>query len=124
MAPIWGMPGNDDIQSTVVVTSRAVRYYYDLSLAVKANPRLPTGFSAVATSLKYDGVIRHFDRYSHNGNTFEDVYVGDLTLEWSFICGGLCGMGFTRNKLVVLDANGNVLAMYLDAPVNSQSWVS
>jgi hypothetical protein len=33
-------------------------------------------------------------------------------------------MGFTRNKLVVLDAKGNVLAMYLDAPVNSQFWVS
>jgi hypothetical protein len=124
MAPIWGMPGNDNIQSTDVVTARAVRYYYDLSLAAKANPQLPTGYAAVAIGLKYDGVLKHFDRYSHNGNTFEDVYVGDLTLEWSFTCGSLCGMGFTRNKLVVLDANGNVIAMYLDAPVNSESWVS
>jgi len=124
MAPIWGTPGNDSIQSADVVTARAVRYYYDLSLAAKANPRLPTGFNAAAIGLKYVGVIRHFDRYSHNGSTFENVYVSDLTLEWSFICGGLCGMGFTRNKLVVLDANGNVIAMYLDAPVNSQSWVS
>jgi hypothetical protein len=124
MAPIWGMPGNDNIQSTDVVSARAVRYYYDLSMAAKANPQLPTGFNAVAIGLKYDGVIKHFDRYSHNGNTFENVYVGDLTLEWSFTCGGLCGMGFTRNKLVVLDANGNVIAMYLDAPGNSESWVS
>jgi len=124
MAPIWGTPGNDNIQSADVVTARAVRYYYDLSLAAKANPHLPTGFNAAAIGLKYVGVIRYFDRYSHNGNTFENVYVSDLTLEWSFICGGLCGMGFTRNKLVVLDANGNVIAMYLDAPVNSQSWVS
>jgi hypothetical protein len=124
MAPMWGTPGNDNIQSADVVTARAVRYYYDLSVAAKANPHLPTGFNAVATGLKYDGVIRHFDRYSHNGNTFENVYVGDLTLEWSFTCGGLCGMGFTRNKLVMLDANGNVIAMYLDAPVNSESWVS
>jgi len=124
MAPIWGTLGNDNIQSTEVVTARAVRYYYDLSLAAKANPHLPTGFDAVATGLKYDGVIKHFDRYSHNGNTFENVYVADLTLEWGFTCGGLCGMGFTRNKLVVLDANGNVIAVYLDAPVNSLSWVS
>ena len=124
MAPIWGVPGNDNIQSADVVTTRAVRYYYDLSLAAKANPHLPTGFYAVATGLKYDAVIKHFDRYSHDGNTFENVYVGDLTLEWSFTCGGLCGMGFTRNKLVVLDANGNVIAVYLDAPMNSQSWVS
>jgi hypothetical protein len=124
MAPIWGMPGNDNIQSTYIVTARAVRYYYDLSLAAKANPHLPTGFDAVATGLKYNGVIKHFDRYSHKENTFENVYVADLTLEWSFTCGGLCGMGFTRNKLVVLDANGTVIAVYLDAPVNSQSWVS
>jgi len=124
MAPIWGMPGNDNIQATSVVTARAVRYYYDLSLAARANPHLPTGFDAVATVLKYDGLIKHFDRYSHNGKTFENVYVGDLTVEWSFRCGLLCGMGFTRNKLVVLDANGNVIAMYLDAPVNSQFWVS
>jgi len=33
-------------------------------------------------------------------------------------------MGFTRNKLVVLDGHGNVVAMYIDAPVNSESWVS
>lgn len=124
MAPLWGTPGNDNILSADVVTAKAVRYYYDLSLAAKANPHLSTGFSAAAIGLKYVGVIRYFDRYSHSGNTFENVYVGDLTLEWSFTCGGLCGMGFTRNKLVVLDANGNVIAMYLDAPVNSESWVS
>jgi hypothetical protein len=124
MAPIWGTLGNDNIQSTNVVTSRAVRYYYDLSLAAKANPQLPTGFGAAAIGLKYNGAIKHFDRYSHNGDSYENVYVGDLTLEWSFSCGGLCGMGFTRNKLVVLDADGNVIAIYLDAPVNSQSWVS
>jgi hypothetical protein len=124
MAPIWGTPGNDNIQSADVVTARAVRYYYDLSLAAKANPHLPTGFNAAAIGLKYVGAIRYFDRYFHNGNTFENVYVGDLTLEWSFTCGGLCGMGFTRNKVVVLDANGNVIAMSLDAPVNSESWVS
>jgi hypothetical protein len=124
MAPLWGMPGNDRIQSTIVVTARAVRYYYDLSLTAKVNPQLPTGVKAVSIGLKYDGLIKHFDRYSHSGNIFENVYVSDLTLEWSFTCGGLCGMGFTRNKLVVLDANGNVIAMYLDAPGNSESWVS
>jgi len=124
MAPIWGMRGNDNIQATEIVTARAVRYYYDLALAARQNPQLPTGFNAVGIDLKYDAVIKHFDEYSHNKDTFENVYVADLTLEWSFVCGGLCGMGFTRNKLVVLDSKGNVMAMYLDAPVNSRSWVS
>jgi hypothetical protein len=124
MAPIWGVRGNDDIRSTNVVTARAVRYYYDLSLDAKVNPHLAKGFTDLDTALNYDAAIKHYDRYSHNGNAFMDVYVADLTLQWSSTCGALCGMGFTRNKLVVLDASGNVVAMYLDAPVNSESWVS
>jgi hypothetical protein len=124
MAPLWGMRGNDEIQSTEVVTARAVRYYYDLTLAVRQNPHLPSGFEALQTNLKYVAGIKHFDHYSHNKDRFENVYVADLTLVWGFGCGGLCGMGFTRNKLVVLDSKGDVVAMYLDAPANSESWVS
>jgi len=124
MAPIWGEPGNDNIELTQVVTARAVRYYYDLTLAARKEPRLPTGFTALRTALKYKAAIKYLDRYSHGKDAFDGVYVADLTLEWKFTCGGLCGMGFTRNKLVVLDGHGNVLAMYLDAPVNSESWVS
>lgn len=124
MAPIWGEPGNDNIELTNVVTARAVRYYYDLTLAARKEPRLPTGFTAVRTALKYDAAIKYLDRYSHGKDAFDSVYLANLTLEWRFTCGGLCGMGFTRNKLVVLDGHGNVVAMYLDAPANFESWVS
>src|SRR5580704_541159 len=105
-APAWGALDNDNIKAARVVTASAVRYYYDLTLAARKNPHLPTGFTAVATNLKYNGVIKHFDQYSHNKDSFENVYVADLTMDWSFSCGGLCGVGFTRNKLVVLDSNG------------------
>ena len=124
MAPVWGRRGNDNIQLTDVVTARAVRYYYDLTLAARRDPHLSTGFNAQSTNLQYDAVIKHVDKFAHSKDTFENVYVADLTLKWSFTCGMLCGMGFTRNKLVVLDSEGNVVAMYLDSPVNSQSWVS
>jgi hypothetical protein len=124
MAPIWGMRGNDEIQSAHIVTARAVRYYYDLTMAVLQNPHLPSGFNAVHTNLKYTASIKHFDHYSHKKDTFDNVYVADLTLEWGFVCGGLCGVGFTRNKLVVLNGDGDVIALYLDAPENTQSWVS
>ncbi|HEY4838650.1 MAG TPA: hypothetical protein VIH72_08590 [Candidatus Acidoferrales bacterium] len=124
MTPIGGTPANDDIKQTNVVTARAVRYYYDLTIAERKNPHLPSGLTAQQTNLKYDASIKHFDQYSHNKDKFEDVYVADLTLEWGFNCGGLCGMGFTRNKLVVLDREGNVIAMFLDAKVNSASWMS
>ena len=124
MAPIWGTRGNANLQLASIVTARAVRYYYDLALAAKQNPHLPTGFTAVNIGLKYHATIKYMDKYSHHQETFRNIYVANLTLEWAFTCGGLCGVGFTRNKLVVLDGNGNILAMYLDSPVNSQSWVS
>ena len=124
MAPLWGVRGNDNLPDTSIVTARAVRFYYDLVQAAKQNPHLPTGFTALNIGLKYQASIKFLENYTHKQDTFTKVYVADLTLEWAFSCGGLCGMGFTRNKIVVLDSNGNVLAMYLDAPVNSQSWVS
>lgn len=124
MTPIWGEQGNDKIELTNVVTARAVRYYYDLTLAARKEPHLPTGVTALRTNLKYEAGIKYLDRYWHGKDAFDSVYVADLTLEWGFHCGGLCGMGFIRNKLVVLDSHGNVVAMYLDAPVNFESWVS
>ena len=124
MVPIWGHTGNDDIEMANIVTARAVRYFYDLSRRERSDPRLPTGFAAVQSIMKYDASIKHADHYVHSKDAFDNVYVADMNLEWSFTCGGLCGVGFTRNKIVILDARGNVVALYLDAPVNSQFWVS
>lgn len=122
--PRWGECGNADIEMTDIVTASAVRYYYDLTLLARKDPHLPSGFTALESSMKYDAGIKFFVDYSHGKDTWHRVYVADLTLKWSFMCGGLCGVGFTRNKIVVLDAKGNVLAMYLDAPANRESWVS
>jgi hypothetical protein len=123
-APVWGGCGNDNIEMARVVTARAVRYYYDLTLLAQRNPDLPSGFRAEQTSMEYSARLQLLADYSHAQDVFHDVYVADLRLKWSFVCGGLCGVGFTRNKVVVLDRQGNVLALYLDAPVNSESWVS
>ncbi|HEV2223627.1 MAG TPA: hypothetical protein VGR84_11550 [Candidatus Acidoferrales bacterium] len=122
--PRWGGCGNDDIEMTDIVTASAVRYYYDLTLLARKNPHLPSGFTALGSSMKYNAGIKFFIDYSHRKDTWHGVYVADLTLKWGFMCGELCGVGFTRNKIVVLDAEGNVLAMYLDAPVNREFWVS
>jgi hypothetical protein len=124
MEPIWGTLGNDEIFQTHTVTARAVRYYYDLVLAAEKDPKMPSGFEAKHTELEYEAGIHYLDRYRHGEDAYEGVYVANLDLTWGFTCGGLCGMGFTRNKIVVLDRHGEVIALYLDAPVNSQFWVS
>ncbi|HUK30270.1 MAG TPA: hypothetical protein VLV89_04090 [Candidatus Acidoferrum sp.] len=119
MGPIWGRGGDAGVLSTEVVTASAVRYYYDFGMAAKKNPQLPTGFRAVEIDLNYDASIKHFDQYTYKKEAFQNVYVADLTLSWDFLCGTLCGAGFTREKIVVLDSGGNVKAMYLDGPKNT-----
>jgi len=124
MEPIWGAPGNDRIMQTETITARAVRYYYDIALAAEKNPKMASGVEEKHTELEYAAAIHYLDRYKHGEESYESVYVANLDLTWGFTCGDLCGMGFTRNKIVVLDRHGEVIAMYLDAPVNSESWVS
>lgn len=124
LEPIWGALGNDEIMQTETVTASAVRYYYDIVLATEKNRKMPSGFEAKSTNLGYKATIHFQDRYQHGEDSYEGVYVANLDLSWSFICGGLCGMGFNRNKLVVLDKHGEVIALYLDAPENSEFWVS
>lgn len=124
LEPLWGAPGNDEIMETETVTARAVRYYYDVVLAAEKDRKMPSGVEVKATILDYQAAIRYLDRYKHGEDSYEGVYVANLDLMWSFRCGGRCGMGFARNKIVVLGRNGEVIALYLDAPVNFESEVS
>jgi hypothetical protein len=123
-APVWGTRGNDNVLVTEVITASAVCYYYDLSISAREHRKFRSVFQMISTGLKYTASIVHYAKYEHSGKKFDDVYVADLNLEWSSICGGLCGIGFTRNKLVALDHNGDVLALFLDAQENRQMWES
>ena len=122
--PLWWIAGNDNVRLTTIVTARAVHHYYDLSLKLRQNPDAVPGFRMNHTSLAYRANIKRYGKYSHGEDRFSDVYLADLNLEWPHSCGGLCGMSFKRNKVVILSASGDVLAMYLDAPVNSSVTVS
>jgi hypothetical protein len=124
VVPLWGSRGNDNVQVLDVITASAVRYYYDLSIAMREKRKFHEVFQMQATGLKYFGSIKHFENYEHAGRKFQNVYVADLNLTWSSICGGLCGIGFTRNKIVVFDSNGDLLDLFLDAQVNRGMWVS
>jgi hypothetical protein len=120
MEPFWGVPAKEK-HDLSVVTARAVRYYYDERQDYTKNPKLGPIAEVSRMTLDYNGVIRHFDRYTHAGTTFKDVYVADMTLMWDFSCGGLCGGSCQRNKVVVLDQHGDVTALFLDAPMNFET---
>jgi hypothetical protein len=124
--PKWWMGFADTILQTEVVTSSAVIYYYNLSQNFRATKGRIKGndFTFQRTDLKYDSSIKKLAKYTHAGKTFSNVYVADITMTWGQVCGGLCGYGWTRNKIVILNHKGDVLEMFLDADVNHQMWVS
>ncbi len=121
MEPFWGVPERTPNPDLSVVTARAVRYYYDQREDYKRAPKLGPMVAVSRVTMDYDGTIRHHDRYVHGDATFEDVYVADLTMMLDLHCGGLCGGGFKRNKVVVLDRHGDVTALFLDAPMNFET---
>ena len=107
-----------------VVSTRAVRYYMDVSIGYRTNSEFIPGRRFLKTSLDYSAALVRRDHYSHAGDAFRDVYVASLTLSWSQSCGGLCGMAFRRVKEVVLSPEREVLAVYVDDPVNNVMKVS
>ena len=124
IAPLWGSPGNDNVQMTDVITASGIKYYYDLSISSRERRQFRNVFLMRSTGLKYSASLKHYDEWAHANTKYRDVYVADLNLEWSSMCGELCGVGFTRNKLVVFDKKGEVVEMYLDADVNRSMWES
>lgn len=124
--PKWWSGSFSTILATDVVTTEAVLYYYNISHAFRNNQGYVNGnlFKFLSSSLKYDASIKKMDVYERAGRSFRNVYVANMTLTWGQVCGGLCGSGFTRNKIVVMSQSGEIFEMFLDDPVNRTSWIS
>src|SRR5436190_1936700 len=124
--PKWWTGSVDTILETELVTTAAVLYYYNISQAMrnKAGRLKENSFTFFSSSLKYESSIKKMDVYERGDSSFRNVYVANMTLTWAQICGGECGSGFTRNKIIVMSADGEILKMFIDDPVNRSSWIS
>lgn len=124
--PKWWSSPAKTVLPTEVVTTEAVLYYYNTSLTFrnKQGKLKENSFPFLSSKLKYESSIKKMDVYERAGKSFNDVYVANMTLTWGQVCGGLCGSGFTRNKIVVMNASGEILEMFLDDPRNNSSWIS
>jgi hypothetical protein len=124
--PKWWTGTTDSILATELVTTEAVLYYYNISQALRSTEGKlkENSFTFSRSSLKYEASIKKMDLYERAERRFSNVYVANMTLTWAQICGSLCGSGFTRNKIVVMSASGEILEMFLDDPVNRSSWIS
>lgn len=125
-APKWWVGAFDTILQAELVTGEAVLFYYNTAMLLRNNGGKikENSFVFGYANLKYEASIKKMDVFTRSGKTFNNVYVANMTLTWGQVCGGLCGAGFTRNKIVVLGLKGEILEMFLDDPVNNSHWVS
>lgn len=123
--PKWWSSQFNGIQAAELVSTGAVLYYYNLSQTLRNNGGKLNGNSfRFSTSLEYEASIKKMDVYERSGKSFNNVYVANMTLTWGQVCGGLCGYGFTRNKIVVMSPTGEILEMFIDDPANNRSWIA
>ena len=124
--PKWWTGSVSRILSTELVTTEAVLYYYNISqtLRNKKGKLTENSFTFLSSGLKYEASIKKMEFYERADRRFNNVYVANMTLTWVQVCGGLCGYGFTRNKIVVMSPSGDILEVFLDDPVNRSSWIS
>ena len=120
----WFYAHFDGILIPYAVTNEAVAYYTGLFDGIEAGT-----FSQYIRKIKYtysadvsfesefvfDGG-EHSDGSPEVTESFTNVYVVTMTLNWWHRCGDLCGMTLDAGRVVVFDESGNLLRVFLDGP--------
>jgi hypothetical protein len=67
-----------------------------------------------SSSLTYHASIEQRAELRLDGRAYRDVYAATLSLSWSGVCGPLCAQWVRKERVVVLDARGRVVAVVGD----------
>jgi len=123
---IWWRDNFDGIKIPYCLTKSAVNYYSELIEAFRKNDQEKLGVkSQNFAEFSYVAEIRQKLVYERNGYVFKDkdkLFIVTMTMEWESRCGDLCGLKFTKERIVIIDSSGKVLAVFGDGPV--ETWVS
>jgi hypothetical protein len=112
--PWWYMTF-DGVRIPYAITDDAVVYYTGALEAFRHGDFSPSlGIEMKKAKLAYRASVSLEESYEREGRTFTGVYVVRMSLEWSQFCGPECAMGFAKERVVVLDGDGDVLAVFGD----------
>jgi hypothetical protein len=120
----WYLGDFDGVRIPYAVTGDAVAYYSELIDAWKASEQPPFFLQA---SLEYRAAVSFHEAYTFEetdprtgeplpSESFERVYVAEMSLEWYQYCGDLCAMWIDHERIVVFDEAGELLRVFLDGP--------
>lgn len=107
------------IRIPFAITGAAVEYYRNLveGYGKQAFKR----YMEPSSKLEYRADVAFHQNFGHEGKTFKDVYVVTLKLTFSerFAATTTEAMNFEKQRTVILDANGAVLAISGDGPTEA-----
>lgn len=117
---LWWYGEFDGVRLPYAVTTDAVRYYLAITQALARGDRSKTGgFGMKQTDFSYTASVSPGPTtYAKRGQTFENVYVVELSLEWSDYCGSLCACGFGLDRTVLLRPDGTLVCVFGDRKPN------
>ena len=117
--PLWWFSAFDGVRIAYAVTDDALAYYAAMAKAFADGDFSATsGIEMTKGGLQYEAGVTHEERLERDGRSFENVDVVRMTLRWFQYCGGECAMGFSKERVVVFDASGEVLALFGDGMVD------
>jgi hypothetical protein len=112
---IWWFASFDGVRIPYALTRASVAYYLRLTEAFRTGDFDSVGtFPMQSSSVEYTATINRRPDFVYEGNHFEDVYVVEMDLSWSDVCGNLCGLWFSKKRVVVLSLDGNLRAVFGD----------
>jgi len=117
--PLWWVSAFDGVRIAYAVTDDALAYYAATARAFADGDFSATaGIEMTMGGLQYEASVGHEERFERDGRSFENVDVVRMTLRWFQYCGGECAMGFEKERVVVFDASGVMLAVFGDGMVD------
>jgi hypothetical protein len=113
---VWWYQEQLGIRIPCAITADAVAYYSDL-VGTYAKQDFKR-YVEPSSRLDYHATVAAHQKFEHQGQTFEDVHVVTLKLDFSqnFAATQTEGMHFQKERVVILDAKGKVLYISGDGP--------
>jgi hypothetical protein len=112
---LWWCSSFDGVRIPFAITKGAVAYYLGVSTEFGKNkPRHHFWTSMMSSRLTYSASLAGKQTYRAGTSEFKNVYIVSMELGWSQYCGPLCAMAFQASRKVILNEEGNVLAIEND----------
>jgi len=108
----WWFDIFDGIPVPWAITTEAINFFETYAADFRdSNPRPHT-----SVRYSYTAGISREESYEIEGVSFSDVYVVTMRMDWYYVCGGLCGLFFDKDRIVIFSPGGDVLRIVGDGP--------